>query len=194
MPRIPPLSRKADTAYEGTELKAETNIPTHTTPVKWGLNNAIKKARTNNSAAAVVKEGVENVLDMWMGVLPIVMAIGTVALVIAEFTPAFTILGKPFEPILALMQIPEAAEAAQTMVVGFADMFLPAVIGSGIESEMTRFIIACVSVTQLVYMSEMGGLLLGSNLPVSIKDLILIFLLRTIITLPIVATVAHIIF
>ncbi|MFD5852303.1 YjiH family protein [Cytobacillus pseudoceanisediminis] len=194
MPRIPPLSRKADTAYEGTELKAETNIPTHTTPVKWGLNNAIKKARTNNSAAAVVKEGVENVLDMWMGVLPIVMAIGTVALVIAEFTPAFTILGKPFEPILALMQIPEAAEAAQTMVVGFADMFLPAVIGSGIESEMTRFIIACVSVTQLVYMSEMGGLLLGSNLPVSIKDLILIFLLRTIITLPIVAVVAHIIF
>jgi nucleoside recognition membrane protein YjiH len=131
---------------------------------------------------------------MWLGVLPIVMAIGTVALVIAEYTPAFMILGKPFEPILALMQIPEAGEAAQTMVVGFADMFLPAVIGSGIESEMTRFVIACVSVTQLVYMSEMGGLLLGSKLPVSIKDLILIFLLRTIITLPIVVVIAHIIF
>ena len=48
------------------------------------------------------------------------------------------------------------------MVVGFADMFLPAVIGSGIESEMTRFVIAGVSVTQLIYMSELGGLLLGS--------------------------------
>jgi nucleoside recognition membrane protein YjiH len=106
----------------------------------------------------------------------------------------FTIIGKPFEPILALMQVPEAAEAAQTMVVGFADMFLPAVIGSGIESEMTRFIIACVSVTQLVYMSEMGGLLLGSKLPISFKDLVLIFLLRTIITLPIVVIIAHIIF
>jgi nucleoside recognition membrane protein YjiH len=43
-------------------------------------------------------------------------------------------------------------------------------------------------------MSEMGGLLLGSKLPVSIKDLILIFLLRTIITLPIVVVIAHIIF
>ncbi|PWW17434.1 nucleoside recognition membrane protein YjiH [Cytobacillus oceanisediminis] len=194
MPRIPPLSRKANTGYEGTELKEETSIPANVSPVNWGINNAVKKAQTNKSASAVIKEGFQNVLDMWLGVLPIVMAIGTVALVIAEYTPAFMILGKPFEPILALMQIPEAGEAAQTMVVGFADMFLPAVIGSGIESEMTRFVIACVSVTQLVYMSEMGGLLLGSKLPVSIKDLILIFLLRTIITLPIVVVIAHIIF
>jgi nucleoside recognition membrane protein YjiH len=194
MPRIPPLSRKPDTGYEGTEFKVENDIPANLTPARWGLNLAVKKAQKNTSVSKTIKEGLGNVLDMWMGVLPIVMAIGTTALVIAEYTPVFTILGKPFEPILALMQVPEAAEAAQTMVVGFADMFLPAVIGSGIESEMTRFIIACVSVTQLVYMSEMGGLLLGSKLPISIKDLVLIFLLRTIITLPIVVAIAHFIF
>jgi nucleoside recognition membrane protein YjiH len=194
MPRIPPLSRKPDTGYDGVEFKVEQSIPSEFSPARWGLNQALKKAQTNTSVSQVVKEGIGNVFDMWMGVLPIVMAIGTTALVIAEYTPVFTIIGKPFEPILALMQVPEAAEAAQTMVVGFADMFLPAVIGSGIESEMTRFIIACVSVTQLVYMSEMGGLLLGSKLPISFKDLVLIFLLRTIITLPIVVVIAHIIF
>jgi nucleoside recognition membrane protein YjiH len=194
MPRIPPLSRKPDTGYDGVEFKVEQSIPSEFSPARWGLNQALKKAQTNTSVSKVVKEGIGNVFDMWMGVLPIVMAIGTTALVIAEYTPVFTIIGKPFEPILALMQVPEAAEAAQTMVVGFADMFLPAVIGSGIESEMTRFIIACVSVTQLVYMSEMGGLLLGSKLPISFKDLVLIFLLRTIITLPIVVIIAHIIF
>jgi nucleoside recognition membrane protein YjiH len=194
MPRIPPLSRKSDTGYDGVEFKVEQAIPSEFSPARWGLNQAVKKAQTNTSVSQVIKEGIGNVLDMWMGVLPIVMAIGTTALVIAEYTPVFTIIGKPFEPILAFMQVPEAAEAAQTMVVGFADMFLPAVIGSGIESEMTRFIIACVSVTQLVYMSEMGGLLLGSKLPISFKDLVLIFLLRTIITLPIVVLIAHIIF
>jgi nucleoside recognition membrane protein YjiH len=194
MPRIPPLSRKPDTGFEGAEFKAEHSIPSEFSPVRWGLSQALKKAQTNTSVSKVVKEGIGNVLDMWMGVLPIVMAIGTTALVIAEYTPVFTIIGKPFEPILALMQVPEAAEAAQTMVVGFADMFLPAVIGSGIESELTRFVIACVSVTQLVYMSEMGGLLLGSKLPISFKDLVLIFILRTLITLPIVVVIAHIIF
>jgi nucleoside recognition membrane protein YjiH len=194
MPRIPPLSRKADTGYEGIKFTVETEIPSNMSNAKWGLEQALTKAKKNTSVKEVLKEGVQNVIDMWAGVLPIVMAIGTTALVIAEFTPVFTILGKPLEPILTLMQIPEADAAAQTMVIGFADMFLPAIIGSGIESELTRFVIACVSVTQLIYLSEMGGLLLGSKLPVSFKDLVLIFLLRTAITLPIVAIVAHIIF
>lgn len=194
MPRIPPLSRKPDTGHENVELKTENVIPEGTSPVKWGLKQALNKSRTSTGAVGTAKEGLQNVLDMWLGVLPIVMTIGTVALIIAEYTPFFAILGKPFEPILALMQIPEADAAAQTMVVGFADMFLPAVIGSGIESELTRFVIACISVTQLIYMSELGGLLLGSKLPLNLKDLIIIFLLRTIITLPIAAIVAHILF
>lgn len=194
MPRIPPLSRKPDTGYENVELKAETAIPAGTTPVKWGLKQALAKAEKSTGVRGTVKEGLQNVMDMWLGVLPIVVTIGTIAVIIAEYTPFFTILGKPFEPILTLLQIPEAEAAAQTMVVGFADMFLPAVIGSGIESELTRFVIACISVTQLIYMSELGGLLLGSKLPLKMKDLILIFLLRTIITLPIAALVGHLIF
>jgi nucleoside recognition membrane protein YjiH len=92
------------------------------------------------------------------------------------------------------MQIPEAKEASKTLVVGFADMFLPTVLASEITSEMTRFIIACVSVTQLIYMSEVGGLLLGSKIPVSFKDLVIIFLLRTVITLPVIVGIAHMLF
>lgn len=194
MPRIYPLSKKADTAYEKTELKPEEHVPDGVPMLTWALRQALSKARSSKGVGATVKDGFQNVLDMWVGVLPIVMAVGTIALVIAEYTPLFTILGKPFEPILMLLQIPEAQEAAQTMVVGFADMFLPAVLGSGIESELTRFVIACVSVTQLIFMSEVGGLLLGSKLPITFVDLVLIFLLRTLITLPIIAGIAHLIF
>ena len=59
---------------------------------------------------------------------------------------------------------------------------------------MTRFFIATMSVTQLIYMSEVGGLLLGSKIPVNFKDLLVIFLLRTLISFPIIAAVAHILF
>lgn len=194
MPRIYPLSKKADTAYEETELKPEEPVPANVPMGKWALRQALLKSRSSKSFAATLKDGFQNVIDMWFGILPVVMAVGTIALVIAEYTPLFTILGKPFEPILMLLQVPEAAEAAQTMVVGFADMFLPAVLGSGIESELTRFVIACVSVTQLIFMSEVGGLLLGSKLPISFFDLVLIFLLRTIITLPIIVGIAHLVF
>src|SRR5699024_6444005 len=97
-------------------------------------------------------------------------------------------------PLLDLMQVPYAAEASETILVGFADMFLPAIIGSSIEAEMTRFIIATLSVTQLIYMSEVGGLLLGSRVPVSFKDLFIIFILRTLITLPVIVGIAHLLF
>jgi len=194
LPRIPPLSLKPDTYINGSDQKIDESVPTNMSTFKWGLTQALSQARTNTSVSQVVKGGIQNVLDMWMGVVPIVMALGTIALVIAEYTSLFAILGAPFVPILTWLQVPEAAAAAQTMVVGFADMFLPAVIGSGIESDLTRFVIACVSVSQLIYMSEVGGLLLASKLPVSFLDLVIIFLLRTLISLPIVVGIAHIIF
>ena len=61
-------------------------------------------------------------------------------------------------------------------------------------NDMTRFIIACTSVTQLIYMSEVGGLLLGSKIPVKLLDLIILFIERTIITLPIIVLCANFIF
>ena len=73
-------------------------------------------------------------------------------------------------------------------------MFIPSVIGSTIANPMTRFIVACTSVTQLIYMSEVGGLLLASKIPVNIKDLFIIFLERTLITLPIASLIAHMLF
>ncbi|PTX61301.1 nucleoside recognition membrane protein YjiH [Melghirimyces profundicolus] len=194
MPRIPPLSRKPDTPYEAAEYKTEEVRPSLRSNLKWGLDQAVTKARNNKRILSLVKEGLQNVVEMWAGVVPVVMAIGTVALIIAEFTPVFQLLGYPFVWLLSAMQVPEAAAAAPTMVLGFADMFLPAVVGSGIESELTRFVIACISVTQLIYMSEIGGLLLGSKLPIHFKDLVIIFLERTLITLPIITAIAHILF
>ncbi|KRT90177.1 YjiH family protein [Bacillus glycinifermentans] len=193
-PRIPPLSRKADTYITDTADTDQETIPEGYTPFAWGMSQAVEKARQNTNVKDFLKEGSKNVLDMWMGVAPVVMALGTAALIVAQYTPIFKWLGVPFIPLLELLQVPEAAAASQTLVVGFADMFLPSVLGSGIESEMTRFIIACLSVTQLIYMSEVGGLLLGSKIPVTFIDLILIFIVRTLITLPVIVICAHFIF
>ena len=195
MPRIYPLKQKADTLIDGSEVpKNREEVQEGYNVVSYGLHNALSKADSNRNLGKMVKNGFVNVLEMWFAVTPIIMAFGTIALVLAEFTSFFRILGMPFEPILALLQIPEANEAAQTMIVGFADMLLPSILGSGIESEMTRFFIATVSVTQLIYMSEVGGLILGTKLPLKLWDLFVIFLIRTIISIPIIAAIAHLLF
>ena len=58
----------------------------------------------------------------------------------------------------------------------------------------TRFVVAAMSVTQLVYLSEQGPVLLGSRLPLSLKDLGLVFVLRTLITLPVIVVCAKFFF
>ena len=195
VPRIYPLSKKKDTYYNGETKKLDESIPEGYTSLSWGYEQAITKARKNSSVGAFFAEGAKNVLDMWIGVLPVVMCMATIALIIANYTPVFKILGLPFLPILQLLQVPEALQASQTLVVGFADMLLPSVVASTtITSEMTRFIVAAVSVTQLIYMSEVGGVLLGSKIPVNIKELIVIFIERTLITLPVIVLIANFIY
>lgn len=195
IPRIYPLCKIPDTYYNNKPQVDNETIPEGYTSLTWGYNLALEKASKNNDLKDFFINGIKNVLDMWLGVLPVVMALATIALIIAEFTPIFQILGMPFIPILKILQVPEAVAASQTLVVGFADMLLPSVLAAKtITSDMTKFIIACTSVSQLIYMSEVGGVLLGSKIPVSLKQLLIIFLERTLITLPIIVLVANIIF
>ena len=194
-PRIPPLSLKKDTyVVEGKAMPED--IPSeYKNSREYGLALAMDRVSGHQGVGQFLENGLKNAVGMWFGVLPTVMAIGTLALLLANNTPIFEILGKPFLPLLELLQVPEAAEASKTMIVGFTDMFTPSIIAAeSITSAMTRFIIAVVSVTQLIYLSEVGGLILGSKLPVKLWELFLIFLEKTIISLLIVCPLAHLIF
>ena len=190
-PRVPPLSWKKNEYIAGVGKQIKEDVPDGTSLLRWGVLQAVKRANNNPAPAQMVKVGVHNVVDIWLGLLPLVMAIGTVSLAIAEYTPIFNWLSAPIVPLLELLQLPEAAKAAPAMLVGFADMFLPAVLGKGIESELTRFVVACVSLTQLIYMSEVGVLIIKAKLPLNILELFAIFIIRTLITLPIIALMAH---
>ncbi len=195
VPKLPPLSRKKDLFITGEpRVEDDEIIPEGHNSMSWGLRMALQKASRIGSLMQVAIDGVKNATEMVFGVLPVVMGIGTVALIIAEYTPLFNILGAPFVPLLELLRIPEAELASTTMVVGFADMFVPSILASSIESEMTRFVIAALSLTQLIYLSEVGALLLGSKVPVTIIELFIIFILRTLVTLPVIAGMAHMFF
>ncbi|WP_299803621.1 YjiH family protein [uncultured Shewanella sp.] len=195
VPKLPPLSWKKDLYVDETPRHADDEtIPAGHNVFSWGLHQALAKASQAGGVKHTLVDGMKNVVDMIFGVIPVVMGIGTIALMIAEFTPIFEYLGMPFIPLLELLQVPEATAASKTIMVGFADMFIPAILASSIESDMTRFIIATLSVTQLIYMSEVGALLIGSKIPVNFLELFVVFILRTLVTLPVIAGVAHLIF
>ncbi|MBB3141651.1 YjiH family protein [Halomonas organivorans] len=191
VPRLPPLSRKPNTYYEPVGCRIAEENTGDQNLLRYSLGMAVARAETAPGPLKLARIALFNVADIFLGLLPLVIAIGTVALMLAEFTPLFTWLSYPMVPVLEWMRIPEAEAAAPATLVGFADMFLPAVLASDIESELTRFVIACLSLTQLIYMSEIGALLLKSKIPLKLWELIVIFLLRTAITLPIIVVMGH---
>ena len=193
MPRIPPLSRKQD-RYSAAGPAPEAGDPSGRGVLAHSLALATERASGAPGPAALARHGLRTTFDIWFGLLPLVMVIGTSSLVIANHTPIFTWLSYPLVPFAELLRFPEAATAAPALLVGFADQFLPVILGQSIESEVTRFVIACASVTQLVYMSEVGAYLLKSRLPVSLLELFVVFLLRTLITVPVCALIGHMIF
>ncbi|SDN11581.1 YjiH family protein [Vreelandella arcis] len=191
VPRLPPLSLKSNSYYPPVGCQLQEERTGKQGLLRYSLGMAVARAEKAPGPRQLVRIALYNVADIFFGLLPLVIAIGTVALILAEFTPIFTWLSMPMVPVLQWMGLPEAEAAAPATLVGFADMFLPAVLASNIESELTRFVIACLSLTQLVYMSEIGALLLKSKIPLKLWELAAIFLIRTAITLPIIVVMAH---
>lgn len=191
VPRLPPLSKKSNDYYAPVGCQIAEENTRGIGLLRYSLEVAAARADTAPGPRKLMRIVLFNVADIFLGLIPLVFAIGTIALVLAEFTPIFTWLSYPMVPVLEWMRLPEAEAAAPAILVGFADMFLPAVLASGIESELTRFVIACLSLTQLIYMSEIGALLLKSKIPIKLWELFAIFLLRTAITLPIIVLMGH---
>lgn len=195
MPRIYPLNKFKNTTYNNVEHLKEDLLPKDAKIFKFGLNKAISRALSAPSVKDILINGFKTVIDMYIGLLPLVMAWGTLALVVAEFTPFFKIISLPVIYILEFLKIPDAAQAAPAILVGFTDMFLPSIMisGEGI-SQITQFIVGALSITQLIYLTETGAVILKSDIPLNLKDLFIIFLTRTIIALPIITIISKIIF
>ena len=193
-PYLYPLRKKPNTYLVEGKAAPDTLPEGYKNSTEYGMDLALKRVAQHKGIGEFFASGAKNACSMWFGVLPSVMAIGTVALILANYTPIFEWLGIPFRPLLQLLQVPEANAVASTMIVGFTDMLTPAVLIAECTSQMAKFIVAVVSVTQVLYLSEVGGLILGSKLPLNIWELFVIFLERTIISLLIVCPIAHLLF
>ena len=193
-PRIYPLCRKKNTyLVEGNAMPDD--LPEgYKGSHAYGMDLAIKRVSDFKGVGDFLLSGTKNCLTMWFSILPTVMSVGTLALIIANFTPVFDWLGIPFYPLLEFLHVPEAMAAAKTMVVGFTDMFTPAILIAGCQDAMTRFIVAVISITQVLFLDEVGGLILSSRIPINLGELFVIFIERTIISILIVVPISHLLF
>lgn len=186
MVRIPPLATFDESTYQNKAYQTDEIAPKGINKYAWALKKSVVQARQGGSIKDVIVGGSKSYIDLFLSLAPTIMTIAIVSLVLSEYTPIFKWISYPMGFYLNVLGVPEAFEAAPATIIGFADMFLPAIVASSIVSAKTRFIIGILSLVQIIYLSEMGAVLIGSKLPVNIKDLAILFLLKTIIALPLI--------
>ena len=192
-PRLPPLSRKADTYIATASAAVPENESGAHSLLSEAWHNALKRAERAPGVRDFFATGFTNLAFFLFSVVTASLALATIAALLVFHTPIFSWLGSPFIALLEFAELPDSAIAAPALFSGFLDQYMPAIAAAGIDSHVTSFVLAGLSVCQLVFMSEIGVIILRSSLPISIADLLVIFLLRTVIVLPILILGAHLV-
>jgi len=185
--RIWPLSKMSDAYYDG---KGEPEEVVTENRVGRAWNEAMAAASRSLPIGQNIWVNLRDGFVMTMGILPSIMSVGLLGLVLAEFTPLFDWLGYLFLPFTWLLQMPEPLLAAKASAIGVAEMFLPALLVTGAPL-VTKFIIAVVSVSSILFFSASIPCILSTEIPISIPQLIVIWFERTVLTLIFTAPIAY---
>lgn len=187
--RIWPLS-KLSNAYINGNGQPEKVIKKGRLKAAW-----LQAMDTADQAVSLPKNIWLNFKDgfvMTMAILPSIMSVGLLGLILAEYTNVFDVIGYIFYPFTWIMQVPEPLLAAKAAATEIAEMFLPALLV--VKAPLiTKFIIATVSVSAILFFSALIPCILATEIPISIPKLIVLWIERTILTIIIVTPIAYLI-
>ena len=194
MIRIPPLRGLPDLMYDGSPRPEEKKAKYSAELFK---NAMIKAVETGNSVdvAATFKKTLMDVFIFAQKISAYIMCIYVLVMVVVKNTNIADYLGIPFVPILNLLGIPNAAEIAASFILGLAEVALPSAFISGLGvAPAAAFFVVTVTALQIIMFSNSAVSIMESDIPLNVGKLVIIFFLRTLIAMPLVAIVTHFIF
>jgi nucleoside recognition membrane protein YjiH len=158
--------------------------------LRSGWEQAMRRASSAPPLHKALWNGFREGLVLAMGILGTILAVGTSALLIAAHTPVFIWLGAPLVPALEMLGFKDAGLLAPAVVAGIAEMYIPALLAKDADLP-GRFFIASLSVSQLVFFSSLGPMMMDMfrEIPIRLHHLLGIFALRTAILVPLLAGV-----
>ncbi|ASK62596.1 histidine transporter [Virgibacillus phasianinus] len=185
--RIWPLNKVSDDYYNGKGTP-ERIIKKDRIRTAW--NEAMTASDNSLSLPKNILVNLKDGLIMTMAILPSILSVGLLGLVLAEFTPVFDIIGYIFYPFTWILHIPEPLLAAKASAIEIAEMFLPALLV--VDAPLvTKFVIATLSVSAVIFFSALVPCILSTDIPISIPKLLIVWIERTILTLVIVTPIAY---
>lgn len=176
--RLYPLKNKSNSRLAQPEMVSREKGALFKRALRAGLDAFDKAPKLRQSIWENLRDG----LLMAMRILPSIMSVGLLGLLLAKYTALFDIIGYLFWPVVRLMHMPEGLLAGKAAAVGIAEMFLPSLLVGG-ASLVTRFTIAVTSVSSILFFSASIPCIFSTEIPVNLKDVLIIWFERTFFSL-----------
>lgn len=189
-PRMPPLSNIAHTYKDGVDRSHEHDAPADEPLLQRSYDTAIISAAKAPNPPELARSGSLMFVEQLFGVTGPMMALATMAAILAFHSVIGEWISAPIGWMLALFDVEQSTRVGIGFIFGFIDQFIPAVIAGDLQSDAIRFILAGLSLCQLIYMSETGLVMLRVGLPINAWQLFLVFVIRTVIVVPILVLAA----
>ena len=183
--RIPPISNIDDRFKDGSEKPYKNLNQSQKNIFRSGLEVALNTADQAPPIKTLVRLASKMSLEQLFAVLGPSLALGTMSTILAFHSPIGEMIGSPIAWILSFFSVENSKYIAPGFIFGFLDQFVPAVIAGNVANETMRFVLAGLSICQIIFMSETGVIILRSGLPVNLLQLFQLFVIRTLIIIPI---------
>lgn len=158
---------------------------------RWqtAVDAGVEQAAAAKGLPETLRENLMDGLRMAAMILPSIMAVGLLGLLAAKYTPLFDLLGLLLYPFTWIAQFSDPMLAAKSMASGLAEMFLPAILLKDADMAL-RFTAAVVSVSQVLFLSASIPCVLATSIPLSFRDLLVIWYIRTGLSILLTAPIA----
>ncbi|WP_138159882.1 YjiH family protein [Peptoniphilus catoniae] len=193
--RIPPLSKKKEQYKNGVMQTAAMKKPGKYDSKIFKRAVAAATTKASGTQYSVFLTAFEDVFSFALKVVAFVQALTVLSMLISTYTPVFEWIGKPMVPYLNLMGLENVNDIAPATLVGISEIALPVmtIAGKAIAPASIFFVIV-LSTVQIIFFTESANAMLQSDAGLKVGELVLIFLIRTIIAVPIVAFFAKMLY
>ena len=175
--RLWPITKKTN-EYMGTSNPEEEKITQSLFRDAW--NRAIKRSQSAPAFHLNILSTLKDGFRMVLTIIPTITSIGIIGVALAHHTPLFDLVGYIFYPFTYIIGLPEASLAGKALATEIAEMYIPCLLVMDAPL-ITRFVVGTLSISTILFFSASIPCILATDIPISIPELMLIWIERTII-------------
>lgn len=187
--RLWPLSKTPDSCWKDIEYVEEAHEKGNLLKQAWkaGLSQAKNAPNLWGSLWSNFKGGMIAIMNL----LPLMMSLGTITLLLVNFTAVFDYVAWIFYPLTKLAMVPDDMAVAQAAAITVAEPVTSMVVASGAASIVSRFVVGVLAIGEIIFFTGTIPCILPSNIDVSLGKLFIIWIERVICIVVLASIIGH---